>query len=147
MGGQAATPATAGRTNMALMYQEILTAITRFRSGRQAVSDATTFRNQIKAAIGTAEAEATRAGYNAEDVRLGTFAVVAFLDESVLNSNNPLFADWPRMPLQEELFGVRALEDPKAVRAVGLGQQNPRVAQIGNGQSRSGIFAQSGRHG
>ena len=39
-------------------------------------------------------------------MRLATFAVVAFLDESILNSNNPLFADWPRMPLQEELFGV-----------------------------------------
>jgi len=32
--------------------------------------------------------------------------VVAFLDESVLNSQNPVFADWPRKPLQEELFGV-----------------------------------------
>ncbi len=39
-------------------------------------------------------------------MRLATFAVVAFLDESILNSNNPLFTDWPRMPLQEELFGV-----------------------------------------
>ena len=53
-----------------------------------------------------AEAEATKRGYPAEDVRLATFAVVAFLDESILNSGNPIFADWPRMPLQEELFGV-----------------------------------------
>jgi type VI secretion system protein ImpK len=109
MGGQQSgvTPApSAARTNLALMYQEILTAITRFRSNRQAVSDAATFRNQIKAAIGSAEAEATRAGYASEDVRLATFAVVALIDESILNSNNPLFADWPRMPLQEELFGV-----------------------------------------
>jgi len=97
---------SAGRTNLALIYQEILTAITRFRSNRQAVSDATSFRNQIKGAIGAAEADATRRGYAADDVRLATFAVVAFLDESILNSNNPLFADWPRMPLQEELFGT-----------------------------------------
>ena len=48
----------------------------------------------------------TRMGYAADDVRLATFAVVAFLDESILNSNNPIFADWPRMPLQEELFGL-----------------------------------------
>jgi type VI secretion system protein ImpK len=89
-----------------MIYQEILTAITRFRSNRQAVTDAATFRNQIKGAIGTAEADATRSGYAVEDVRLATFAVVAFLDESILNSNNPIFADWPRMPLQEELFGV-----------------------------------------
>jgi type VI secretion system protein ImpK len=109
MGGQQAgvLPAQgAGRTNLALIYQEILTAITRFRSNRQAVTDAASFRNQIKAAIGAAESEATRKGYAPDDVRLATFAVVAFLDESILNSNNPIFADWPRMPLQEELFGV-----------------------------------------
>ena len=109
MGGQPAAglPAqAAGQTNLALIYQEILTAITRFRSNRQAVSDAASFRNQIKSAIGAAEAEATRRGYASDDVRLATFAVVALLDESILNSNNPIFTDWPRMPLQEELFGV-----------------------------------------
>jgi len=109
MGGQptGVLPAqAAGRTNLALIYQEILTAITRFRSNRQAVSDAGSFRNQIKSAIGVAESEATKKGYAADDVRLATFAVVAFLDESILNSNNPIFADWPRMPLQEELFGL-----------------------------------------
>jgi type VI secretion system protein ImpK len=109
MGGQptGVLPAqAAGRTNLALIYQEILTAITRFRSNRQAVADAASFRSQIKSAIGVAESEATRTGYAADDVRLATFAVVAFLDESILNSNNPIFADWPRMPLQEELFGL-----------------------------------------
>ena len=28
------------------------------------------------------------------------------LDESILNSRNPLFADWSRKPLQEEMFGI-----------------------------------------
>ena len=31
--------------------------------------------------------------------------MVAFLDESILNMHNPVFADWPRRPLQEEYFG------------------------------------------
>jgi type VI secretion system protein ImpK len=31
---------------------------------------------------------------------------VAFLDESVLNSQNPIFAEWLRKPLQAELFGT-----------------------------------------
>ena len=109
MGGQpgGVSPAqVAGRSNLALIYQEILTAITRFRSNRQAVQDAGSFRAQVKTAIGAAEAEATKKGYAADDVRLATFAVVAFLDESILNSGNPIFADWPRMSLQEELFGV-----------------------------------------
>src|SRR5579875_3423004 len=39
-------------------------------------------------------------------MRVATFAVVAFLDESILNSQNPIFIDWPRKPMQEELFGV-----------------------------------------
>ena len=50
MGGQQAgvSPTQgAGRTNLPLIYQEILTAITRFRSNRQGVADATSFRNQI----------------------------------------------------------------------------------------------------
>jgi len=94
------------RENLALVYQEILTAITRLRSNRQSVADAVSFRNQVKSAINAAEAEATRRGYSTEDTRLATFAVVAFLDESILNAQNPVFADWPRMPLQEELFGV-----------------------------------------
>ena len=46
------------------------------------------------------------AGYSAEDVKLAGFALVAFLDESVLASGNPVFADWPAKPLQEELFGT-----------------------------------------
>ena len=94
-----------GHENLALIYQEVLTAITRLRSNRQAATDAGTFRNQMKAAISAAESEATSKGYPLEDTRLATFAVVAFLDESILNSGNPVFADWPRMPLQEELFG------------------------------------------
>ena len=93
------------RGNLALIYQEVLTAITRFRSNRQAATDASVFRNQMKAAIKAAETSAMASRYPAEDTRLATFAVVAFLDESILNSNNPVFADWPRMPLQEELFG------------------------------------------
>ncbi|MGD0459844.1 MAG: DotU family type IV/VI secretion system protein [Terriglobia bacterium] len=94
-----------GRENLALIYQEVLTAITRLRSNRQGATDAGAFRKQMKAAISAAESEATSKGYPVEDTRLATFALVAFLDESILNSNNPVFADWPRMPLQEELFG------------------------------------------
>lgn len=98
-------PAAIERTNIAMVYQEILTAIVRLRSNRQSVTDAGSFRNQVKAAIASAESIATHKGYTTEDTRLATFAVVAFLDESILTSNNPIFKDWPRMPLQEELFG------------------------------------------
>jgi type VI secretion system protein ImpK len=92
--------------NLALIFQEVLTAIVRLRANRQAVSDAESFRFQMREALKAAATEAQRAGYTMEDIKLVAFATVAFLDESILNSQNPLFADWPRKPLQEELFGV-----------------------------------------
>src|SRR5260370_12796570 len=100
-------PAVARRTeNLALMLQEVLTAIVRLRSNRQAVSDANSFRIHMREALKLADQEARKRGYNSDAIQLAVFAVVAFLDESILNSRNPLFADWPRKPLQEELFGT-----------------------------------------
>jgi type VI secretion system protein ImpK len=93
------------RESLALVYQEILTVITRLRVNRQAVMDAGAFRNSMKAALAAVEAEAARKGYTPEETRLANFAVVAFLDESVENANDPNFADWSRLPMQEELFG------------------------------------------
>ncbi len=92
--------------NLALLFQEVLTAIVRLRANRQSVPDAESFRHHMREALKNASAEGQRAGYAMDDVKLAAFALVAFLDESVLNSRNPLFADWPRKPLQEELFGV-----------------------------------------
>jgi type VI secretion system protein ImpK len=46
-----------------------------------------------------------RQGYDGNDIRLAIYAVTVFIDESVLNSQLPIFADWPRQPLQEEIFG------------------------------------------
>ena len=92
--------------NLALLYQEVLTAVVRLRANRQGVTDANAFRHHTREALKTAANQALGAGYAQEDVRLATFATVAFLDESVLNSQSPNFADWLRKPLQEELFGT-----------------------------------------
>jgi type VI secretion system protein ImpK len=101
------TAATGRRPeNLPLIYQEVLTAVVRLRAGRQNVSDAEAFRQHTREALKTAAGQAMAAGYNAEDVKYATFAAVAFLDESILNSQNPIFADWLRKPLQEELFGT-----------------------------------------
>lgn len=91
---------------MALIFQEVLTAIVRLRANRQGVTDAAAFRHHTREALRTAANQSLAAGYPSEDIRLATFAAVAFLDESVLNSQNPIFADWLRKPLQEELFGT-----------------------------------------
>jgi type VI secretion system protein ImpK len=90
--------------NLAFLYQEVLTVVERLRSGRQQVTDANTFRHQIREALKLADNEARKRGYTGEDSQLAIFAVVALLDESILNLRNPVFADWPRQPLQEELY-------------------------------------------
>lgn len=102
---QAAQPGSRRRDNLALVYQNVLTVIVRLRAKRQSISDAQAFRSQFKAALKQAEKEGVSKLYPQEDVRLATFAVVAFLDESILTSNDSAFLDWPREPLQEELFG------------------------------------------
>lgn len=91
--------------NLAYLFQEILTVITRLRGNRQPVTDAQKFRADMKAALKRAEKDGLSRGYRPDDVRLATFAIVAFLDESILNSSNPAFSDWSRMPLQEEMYG------------------------------------------
>lgn len=91
--------------NLALAFQEAITAIVRLRSNRQPVANSDAFRSHVRQLLSAADQEARNRGYSGEDARLATFAVVAFLDESVLNLHNPVFADWPRKPLQEELFG------------------------------------------
>ena len=91
--------------NLALVLQEALTAIERIRAGREKVTDAENFRSEIRQQFVHANEEGRARGYSPEDIRLAMFAVVALLDESILNSRNPVFADWPRKPLQQEIFG------------------------------------------
>jgi type VI secretion system protein ImpK len=109
----APTPAPAGahtggstrRGQLAVTLQEAFTAVVRLRSNRQVGRNVEGFRGQIKHVLATAEQEARRIGYAGDDVRYALFALIAFIDESVLNSPQPMFADWGRRPLQEEVFG------------------------------------------
>ncbi|MGA2116364.1 MAG: DotU family type IV/VI secretion system protein [Bryobacteraceae bacterium] len=91
--------------NLALQLQELFTAIVRLRARRQQVSNAELFRGQVLNSIKTAEQAARASGYTDADIRLAVFAVVAFLDESLLNLRQAVFNDWVRRPLQEEMFG------------------------------------------
>lgn len=101
------SPGATRTDNLALIFQEVLTAIVRLRCNRQELSDAESFRFYMREAIKTAIQEArNQSGYSADDIKMATLALVGFLDESVLNTQNPMFANWPRKPLQEELFGI-----------------------------------------
>jgi type VI secretion system protein ImpK len=97
--------ATTRVNSLALSFQEVLTAILRVRFRRQQVQDSESFRAQMRASLQSAMQDARGVGYSSDTVQMGVFATVAYLDESVLNLQSPVFADWARRPLQEELFG------------------------------------------
>lgn len=100
-------PGPARTDNLALIFQEVLTAIVRLRSDRQELTDAESFRLRIREALKSAIQDArNRGGYGADDIKMATLALVGFLDESILNTRNPIFAQWAKKPLQEELFGI-----------------------------------------
>lgn len=101
-----ASPIPVRGDNLALIFQEIITVIARLRAGRLRFDGIQVFRNQIRAAIDSAQKDALRRGYTQEDVKVAIFAVIVFLDESILNSRNMVFADWQSKPLQFELFGT-----------------------------------------
>jgi type VI secretion system protein ImpK len=96
---------TTRTSSLASVFQEVITAIVRVRHSLQPVEDAETFRGQIRRSLQTPMQQASALGYSREVIQNAVFAVVALLDESVLNLQNPVFAQWARRPLQEELFG------------------------------------------
>lgn len=93
-------------TRLSLIYQEFLTGVVKLRAGRETVADAEAFRANIRAALAEGDAESRRQGYSDTEIQLARFGIVAFLDETVLNSGLDVFSSWARKPLQEELFGV-----------------------------------------
>jgi type VI secretion system protein ImpK len=94
------------RGNLALALQEGFTVAARLRANRQQpTNDAAAFRAHVKSLLSGADRDARARGYDPDFVRLAIYAYVAFLDETVLNSSQPMFAAWTRQPLQEEVFG------------------------------------------
>jgi type VI secretion system protein ImpK len=92
--------------NLALIYQEVLTACVRLKCNRQVVSDVESFRANTRKALGDADDEGRRRGYTDEELYFARLAAVAFLDETILNSQSPVFTDWASKPLGAEYFGV-----------------------------------------
>ena len=117
---------------LALALQEPFTAVARLRTGRQVTQDASAFRTHIRNLLSRADGAARAAGYADETVRLAIYAVVAFVDESVLNSALPAFADWPRRPLQEEVFGEHMAGEVffENLRGLLVRQDSPELADL-----------------
>jgi len=91
--------------NLALAFQEVFTVILRTRFFVMRVENADSFRATLRKMISAAVKEASAMGYSDEASKMAIYAMIGFLDESVLNSQDPTFADWARKPLQEEMFG------------------------------------------
>lgn len=94
-----------GRGRLALTLQEAFTVAVRLRANRQVAADSESFRAQIRHLLSATDRDARALGYDADTVRLAIYAYIAFLDESVLNSSQSMFAAWSGRPLQEEIFG------------------------------------------
>jgi type VI secretion system protein ImpK len=118
--------------NLASLFQEVLTAIVRVRFRIQQVQEAETFRSQIRHSLQAPLQRARSLGYSSEIVQGAVFAVVALLDESVLNLQDPIFANWARRPLQEELFGGHLAGETffKNLRAYLAQQDSPQLADL-----------------
>ena len=91
--------------NLAMAFQEVFTVILRTRFFQQRVENADAFRATLRKMISSAVKDAGALGYTDEASKMAIYAMIGFLDESVLNSKDPTFADWARRPLQEEMFG------------------------------------------
>ena len=96
--------ATERKANLAMTFQELFTAIVRLRFNRQSVPNSEAFRSHMREAYRLASQDAITKGYSQESVDKAGYAVVAFLDESVIGSRNFVFANWSLSPLQKELF-------------------------------------------
>jgi type VI secretion system protein ImpK len=93
---------------LALLYEGILTAIVRVQTSRQQVQDPESLRIRMKQALKEIAEIAPRKGYSAEDLQEADFAVVAFLDETILAASDGSASQWAGKSLCEELFGQRS---------------------------------------
>ncbi len=100
-----AAPPPLRANNLSLAFQDVITVVLRVRFRTQRVSDAAGFRDSIRKMIAAAAGEGRRLGYSDATTQMALYAIVGFLDESVLNSGDPVFQEWARRPLQEEMFG------------------------------------------
>ena len=68
------------------------------------IPDPTHFREQLLRQLELAGGQALAADYSSDDVQQARYAVAAYIDEAVLNSDNPLREYWQMKPLQLELY-------------------------------------------
>ena len=117
---------------LALLYEGILTATVRVQSGKQQLQGSENFRARMKQALKDIGDLAARRGYRKEDVEAATFAIVAFLDETVQSSAEGARTNWARKSLQEELFEQRSAGEFffKKLEELRAHRDSPELAEV-----------------
>ena len=85
------------------IYGPVFTLIMQLRRTRE-FGDANILRQRFRDLLERMEREARKAGYSQADTRLAKFAIVAFLDETIIASEWNKKEEWLTRPLQLELF-------------------------------------------
>ncbi len=125
-----AQSASHGGDNLALLYQGLLTSIVRVRSGSHPITNCIDFQKRIRDVLSGVEREAIRFGYPEKDVQDTNYAVVAFLDEAVLDSKDPSRHAWAS--LQEQLYGQAVAGERffDQLKALNKRRDSPQLADI-----------------
>jgi type VI secretion system protein ImpK len=130
MTSPASSAAQKTRTNsVALAFQDVITVVLRTRFNVQRWDNADRMRAAVRQMIASEVQQVRSLGYSDETTQMALYAVVGFIDENVLNSNDPVFADWSRRPLSVELFGDQ-LAGEKLFRHVSELLNRPDSAEI-----------------
>jgi type VI secretion system protein ImpK len=116
--------------NLALLYQGVLTGIVRVQVGRQPIIDPNAFQRRMEDLLLEVEREAGKAGYGKEEVEEANYAVVAFLDETVLTSNDPArdrWSSWQAKRYTGSIAGEGFFEHLKVLRNR---RESPQLADL-----------------
>jgi type VI secretion system protein ImpK len=117
----------------ALFFQELLTTIVRIRAGRGQSVPVDVFRSRALELLAKAEERMQQRGYSAPEIKeYAAFAVIAFLDESVLSAPGNAFRGYATNPVGSQKYGVHSAGEVffERVDALLLAQDSPRIADL-----------------
>ena len=85
------------------IFATCFTLILQLRAANE-FGDPDVLRSRVKDMLDNAEREALRTGVSPENIQMAKFAVVAFIDETIISSNWSQKDRWVSKPLQLELY-------------------------------------------
>jgi len=128
------TPETPGNgpggDNLALLYQGMLTGIVRIQAGKQPIGDPKSFQRRMEDLLAEIQREAIKIGYRQQEIDDAHFAVIAFLDETVLSSRDPSRLHWSSLGAkvyQQAIAGDAIFDRLKNVRSQ---RDSPALADV-----------------